>query len=578
MKAFITKAEREHGMTANNSNLLAAHSRFRIFVCAGHALVLVVALMVLTAMAAFAQQQPIPEKSDAVTIHGRVVDARGKPVAEALIQLGEKDSAGSFETNSDPDGRFTFRTIPAGSYAMTAEKGSWRSHVIVIVTSEENQNLADLVLGEHDEARPDSSGSTGQAMEFSDKPNFTVAGVTDWTAVGGHGSDTTLRTSEALAQDVLTLPEQTSAAAMTGNSAAASDSEAKLRAAQAAAPASFDANRRLGEFYLHAGRYSAAVPFLESAYRNDPSNYENTYDLALACEGVGDYSQARDHVKLLLAHRDDAKLHHLAGELDEKLGDPLAAVHEYELAAKLDPTEQNYFAWGSELLLHRAIWQAQEVFRKGTEAYPQSERMLTALGAALFAGAVYKDAAQRLCAASDLNPSDPEPYTFMGKIDIAAPDPLPCIEPRLERFARQQPKNPLANYLYAMVLLKAQHQTGDLQAQQRAETLLKKAVTLDSGLADAWLQLGILAAARRDLSEAMEDYRKAIGANPKLGEAYYRLGVAYDRTGDPARARQEFELHDQIEKAQANEVERQRKEIQQFLIVPSGQAIPASKQ
>jgi Flp pilus assembly protein TadD len=204
--------------------------------------------------------------------------------------------------------------------------------------------------------------------------------------------------------------------------------------------------------------------------------------------------------------------------------------------------------------------------------------MLTALGAALFAGAVYKEAAQRLCAASDLNPSDPEPYTFMGKIDIAAPDPLPCIEPRLKRFARQQPKNPLANYLYAMVLLKAQHQTGDPQAQQRAETLLKKAVTLDSGLADAWLQLGILAAARRDLSEAMEDYRKAIGANPKLGEAYYRLGVAYDRTGDPARARQEFELHDQIEKAQANEVERQRKEIQQFLIVPSGQAIPASKQ
>ena len=565
MKAFITKAEREHGMTANNPNLLAAHSRFRIFVCAGHALVLVVALMVLPAMAAFAQQQPIPEKSDAVTIHGRVVDARGKPVAEVLVRLVEKDSAGSFETNSDPDGRFTFKTIPAGSYAMTAEKGSWRSHVTVIVTPEENQNLADLVLGERDEARPDSSGSTGQAMEFSDKPNFTVAGVTDWTAVGGHGSDTTLRTSEALAQDVLTLPEQTSAAAMTGNSAAASDSEAKLRAAQAAAPASFDANRRLGEFYLHAGRYSAAVPFLENA-------------LALACEGVGDYSQAHDHVKLLLAHRDDAKSHHLAGELDEKLGDPLDAVHEYELAAKLDPNEQNYFAWGSELLLHRAIWQAQEVFRKGTEAYPESERMLTALGAALFAGAVYKEAAQRLCAASDLNPSDPEPYTYMGKIDIAAPDPLPCIEPRLERFARQQPKNPLANYLYAMVLLKAQHQTGDPQAQQRAETLLKKAVTLDSGLADAWLQLGILAAARRDLSEAMEDYRKAIGANPKLGEAYYRLGVAYDRTGDPARARQEFELHDQIEKAHADEVERQRKEIQQFLIVPSGQAIPASKQ
>ena len=45
-------------------------------------------------------------------------------------------------------------------------------------------------------------------MEFADKPNFTVAGVTDWTAVGGHGSDATLRTSEALARETVTLKPQ----------------------------------------------------------------------------------------------------------------------------------------------------------------------------------------------------------------------------------------------------------------------------------------------------------------------------------------------------------------------------------
>ena len=38
-------------------------------------------------------------------------------------------------------------------------------------------------------------------MEFADKPDFTIAGVTDWTAVGGHGSDSTLRTSEDLARE-----------------------------------------------------------------------------------------------------------------------------------------------------------------------------------------------------------------------------------------------------------------------------------------------------------------------------------------------------------------------------------------
>ena len=142
------------------------------------------------------------------------------------------------------------------------------------------------------------------------------------------------------------------------------------------------------------------------------------------------------------------------GELDEKVSDPLAAVHEDEQAVRLDPSEQNYFAWGSELLFHRAVWQAAEVFRQGTRAYPKSARMLTALGTAQFAGALYEDAAASLCAATDLNPADPQPYLFLGRIEIAAPAPLGCVAPRLARLVQQQPQNSLANYLYAMALLK----------------------------------------------------------------------------------------------------------------------------
>ena len=41
---------------------------------------------------------------------------------------------------------------------------------------------------------------SGAQIEFADDPNFAVAGVTDWTAVGGHGSDAVLRTSEDLTQ------------------------------------------------------------------------------------------------------------------------------------------------------------------------------------------------------------------------------------------------------------------------------------------------------------------------------------------------------------------------------------------
>ncbi len=264
-------------------------------------------------------------------------------------------------------------------------------------------------------------------------------------------------------------------------------------------------------------------------------------------------------------------LHRLAGSIDEKLGDPLTAVHEYEQAVRIDPSEQNYFEWGSELLYHRAVWQAQAVFEQGVKAYPKSARMLTALGAALFAGALYDEAAHRLCEASDLNPADPEPYMFMGKIEIAAPSPLACVSQKLERFVRLQPDNALANYFYAMALWKENGRLTDQQTLNQIETMLTKAITIDPKCADAYLQLGNLAASRHEYQKAISFYSKAIEVNPQLSDAHYRLGIAYERIGEKDKAKLEFQKHDEIEKQTAAEIQRQRKDVKQFVI-----ALPAN--
>jgi tetratricopeptide (TPR) repeat protein len=257
----------------------------------------------------------------------------------------------------------------------------------------------------------------------------------------------------------------------------------------------------------------------------------------------------------------------MAAELDEKLGDPLAAVQEYQQAVSLDPSEQNYFAWGSELLLHRAVWQAAEVFRDGVKAHPNSARLQTALGTALFAGALYDDAARSLCAASDLDPSNSEPYIFMGRIIMAAPAPLPCVETKLARFMQQKPDSSLANYLYAMAIWKQQSSSPNNSVLTQVETLLTKAVTIDPKCSDGYLQLGILAASQHHYEKAVQLYAKAIEVDPQLGEAHYRLGVAYDRLGEREKAAQEYQLHDEIEKRQAAAIERQRRDVKQFVVV-----------
>jgi tetratricopeptide (TPR) repeat protein len=530
------------------------------------------ALMTLLLPIAVAQQSS-PKYSGGVTIQGSVLSFDGKPVSDALVSLERSDSPGAVETKTNAAGAFKFSSLSTGNYRLTAGRSGSRSPTIEITaSSEHDMERVDLVLRRAG-LTPDSATSSAlgaQAMQFADQPNFTVAGVTDWTAVGGHGSDSTLRTSEGLASETLKLkPESTDkgTASSPSDVSEEKESESELLAALASAPSSFDANHRLGKLYLRIGRYPEAIPLLESAYRIDPANNRNRYDLASAYEGAGDLSRAHARILELLAKHQSADLHRLMGELDEKLGDPLSAVHEYEQAAKLNPSEPNYFEWGSELLLHRAVWQAQEVFHKGADAYPKSARMQTALGTALFAGASYDEAALRLCDASDLNPSDPNPYIFMGKIQMAAPNSLACVEPKLARFVQQQPGSSIANYLYAMSILKHQEQFPDKYAAQHAESLLKKAVTIDSKCGEAYLQLGIISASQRYFDKAIGFYTKAIEADPQLADAHYRLGVAYDRTGQPAKAKQEFELHDQIKHRQAEATERQRREVKQFLIV-----------
>ena len=568
---------RKFGDSENGSYGSRLLFRARSTRCLRGALSVIVALIGFLPAAVVAQQTH-PQYSDGVRIQGNVLNSAGKSIGDASVSLEQEGTLQRVETKTDAAGAFAFTTLAPGRYLLSAEKSGRKSHgPVVLELAQGDRKEIDLILEVSPDNRFDSSAlspSPAQAMEFSDKPNFTIAGVTDWTAVGGHGSDSALRTSEDLARETLTLKPDGSIPLGPASSSDASkdnESESKLRATLAGAPGSFGGNHQLGEFYLHTGRYRDSIPLLYAAHQIDPAMDDNTYDLALAYKEAGDFSRALEYVKKLETHKNSADLHRLAGELDEKLGDPLAAVQEDELAVRLDPSERNYFAWGSELLLHRAVLQAVEVFRSGAKLYPKSPRMLAALGTSLFGAALYDEAALRLCDASDLNPTEPEPYIFMGKIERESPTPLPCVEQKLARFLQKQPDSPLANYLYAMAVWKRQEQRADPPTLQRVETLLTKAITIDPHCVDAYLQLGILYSSQHNYEKAIGFYTKAIELDPQSGEAHYRLAVAYDRTGEPQKAKREFALHDEIEKQKAAAVDRQRREIKQFLVVLQGQ-------
>jgi tetratricopeptide (TPR) repeat protein len=520
---------------------------------------------------ALAAQETHSANSEGATLRGTVHDRSGKLVGDAHVVLQGVSSRASRETSTDAAGDFTFAGIAMGTFTLTANSAPLGSAAVsLIVSAPGEQPAIDLILGASETRQSGPAPEdAGQAMQFADKPDFAIAAVTDWTAVGGHGSDANLRTSEALTRETVKLRPQgaqpAAAGLLAGNEA--KESESNLRAAVEQNPKDFGANHRLGSLYLEAGRYRDAVPPLQAAYQADPASYDNECGLARALQMAGDAAQARDHVRRLLARRPTADLHRMGGELDEKLGDPLSAVHEFQQAASEAPSEDNYFAWGSELLIHRAIWQAKEVFDEGVRLYPQSARMLTARGASLFAGALYDEAALDLCKASDLNPESVEPYLFIGKIETTAPNPLPCVLAKLARFEGLRPTNSLANYYYAMALWKPQGPATDLRTIERVKALLIRAVTLDPECADAYLELGNLSAGQEQWEQAIGHYLNAIQADPQLNEAHYRLGIAYAHTGEKSKAREQLQLHATIAGEQASEIERQRKAVKQFVVV-----------
>ena len=140
----------------------------------------------------------------------------------------------------------------------------------------------------------------------------------------------------------------------------------------------------------------------------------------------------------------------------------------------------------------------------------------------------------------------------------------------MERFSILHSENATAHYLYALALLKQ----GDVPATVAAETQLEKAIELDPHLGDAYLQLGILLAGRKQFVQAETMLQKAVQYTPFPDEAHYRLAEVYRRTGEAERARQETALYKQIETQKAENAERERHEIQQFIYTLRGATTP----
>jgi len=496
--------------------------------------------LVFFTLAGWVQQSWSQQSLESITLRGTIRDAQGKALASVTAYLQPvssqtgyspaKDGTQVFVTHTDQQGNYIFSALHEGVYALRAEMSGYREAAIPsIFIGPKESRVVDLTLelavpepatlesAKTESTKTNSSRSDSSPKpQFFDEPQFTVSGVTDTTSLGGHGSDTIVRTRETLARETASL----------GKTSAATD--------------------------------TAATTALEKSLREQEERNPQSFD---------------------------ANHHHQLAEVEEKLGDSLDAVREYQRAAELDPREPYFFDWGSELLLHHAPEPAMEVFARGNRLFPRSVRMLVGLGAASFAGGDLEQAVRRISAASDLSPSDPAPYLFLGKMELAQtalPNELVVM---LRRFATLHPESAEANYYYAVALSKQQKTSPTSANAATVESLLRNALRIDPNFAAAHLQMGILFSERHDSAKAIVEFQEAIrvaqekpssSVSPNdeasndvtttgMEEAHYRLAQAYRENGQPDKAKAELQIYSQMTKESAQKTEQEHHELRQFL-------------
>ncbi len=345
-----------------------------------------------------------------------------------------------------------------------------------------------------------------------------MSGLTDTTSLGGHGSDTVTRTRDSLAGDTAALGENAA---------------------------------------------ENAVATREEAERE------------------------RDQAQtLLLQHPDDAELHHRLADADEKLGDNLSAVREYQRADDLDPKEAYLFDWGAELLLHHAAEPAREVFAQGNRLFPRSERVLLGLGAAWFALGSVDEAVDKCREASNLAAHGVNPFLFVGKMEKAEKVPSPAAVEMLRRFVREFPDDADANDYYATALWRSREGSHDAALEAEVEAMLRRAMQANPHFAAAYLELGRVHADQHEYEKAIADYQRAVDISSSLeklapgsqldtlAQAHFRLSRAYRQTRDRERAALELKAFEQFEQQSAQQADRVRREIPQFVYTLRDQPAP----
>lgn len=332
-------------------------------------------------------------------------------------------------------------------------------------------------------------------------------------------------------------------------------------------------NFALGLIFASHEDFELAVQSFDAALALDPNNELATLNLALAEKSVGKAPEAIERLRKVMAARPSAMLSDALGGMEEETGQYVQAVASYQRAVELDPgNEQYYFDLGVEYLTHFTFGPAAEVYRVGTQKFPDSSRQFLGLGFSHYAVREYRDATDAFTSALEIDPDSPAAFrAWESVLDSLPPNDWASVLPRLDKLARAHPRSAELAFCYGAALFRSEYGKGAEGTFDEAQVLLEKSVRLRPDFPLAHLELGALYAAKKQTSKAVDQYLEVIREDDKSEVPHYRLGQLYRQMNNLDLATAELNRYHELAQAHQEQLKRNRSMIQQFIIPQSTQ-------
>lgn len=359
-------------------------------------------------------------------------------------------------------------------------------------------------------------------------------------AVTGMGAVTS--TNDNLRSEALALEQQ----------GRLSDAEAAWQAIVKTHPSDAEAYAHLGLLQAHKEHYKEAVPFYLKALALNPKIPELRLNLGLAYFKAGELNSAVKTFTPLL-HRaaegspDALRLTTLIGLADYGMGAYADAIPHLKEATAADPQNLPFRL----MLAHSCLWSKQyqcvlDTYREILILNPMSAE------ADMLAGEAYDEmkneagAIEQFQAAARADPKAPNVHFGYGYL-LWRILKFNEAENEFKSELENNPENTLALAYLADTEIHLNH-------SDEAVSYLERAIRIDSSIALAHLDLGILYRDRGRNDDALLELKAAESLTPDDPAIHWQLGRIYQTIGQKTEAKTEFEKTRNLQNAESQSV------------------------